>query len=172
MSRLKITAAGDNQKRILEYLEENASDDLVERINEKFVSLDPCWQYILKQARKKASNNVAMVEDVEVYGWAVHYFEEAEETHQKALRVIETQGAAVELTSGKNGDSGLRMKGSPNVREIREAKKTLDRMEAEATGKDVHPDKPVKAPKPEKKEPQKAVEGQMSLFDIFGAMEG
>ena len=38
--------------------------------------IEECVKYISQQARKRAENNVAMIEDAEVYGWAVHYYDE------------------------------------------------------------------------------------------------
>lgn len=34
------------------------------------------FKYIEKQARKQAVNGCAMIEDQEVFGWAVHYYDE------------------------------------------------------------------------------------------------
>ncbi len=73
--KTNLTGTG-NQKIIIDYLEANASDSLIEKINRCGKTMQDCWQYITSQARKKATNNCAMIEDVEVYGWAIHYFEE------------------------------------------------------------------------------------------------
>ena len=73
--RTKLTGEG-NQKIIIDYLEANASDSLVEKINRCGKTMKDCWSYITQQARKRAQNGCAMIEDAEVYGWAVHYFEE------------------------------------------------------------------------------------------------
>lgn len=73
--RTKLTGEG-NQKIIIDYLEEHASDSLVEKINRCGKTMKDCWSYITQQARKRAQNGCAMIEDTEVYGWAVHYFEE------------------------------------------------------------------------------------------------
>ena len=34
------------------------------------------FKYIENQARKQAINGCAMIEDQEVFGWAVHYYDE------------------------------------------------------------------------------------------------
>ena len=73
--RTKLTGEG-NQKIIIDYIEANASDSLVEKINRCGKTMKDCWSYITQQARKRAQNGCAMIEDTEVYGWAVHYFEE------------------------------------------------------------------------------------------------
>ena len=72
-TNLKATGA---MALVLDYIEQNASDVLVEKINRCGKTMDDCWKYIESCARKKASGNCAMVEDAEVYGWAIHFFEE------------------------------------------------------------------------------------------------
>lgn len=76
MARLNLEASTDNQKIVLAYLEENASDDLAERINNGNKTMADCWSFVTKMARQKAVNNCACIEDKEVFGWAIHFFEE------------------------------------------------------------------------------------------------
>lgn len=73
--RTTLTGEG-NQKIIIDYLEEHASDSLVEKINRCGKTMKECWNYITSQAKKRATNGCAMIEDAEVFGWAVHFFEE------------------------------------------------------------------------------------------------
>ena len=73
--RTTLTGEG-NQKIIIDYLEEHASDSLVEKINRCGKTMKECWDYITSQAKKRAKNGCAMIEDAEVFGWAVHFFEE------------------------------------------------------------------------------------------------
>ena len=65
-----------NEEIILAYVEANASDTLVKKIIESKKSLSQCMAFIKTQARSKAKNGVAMIEDEEVFGWAMHFFEE------------------------------------------------------------------------------------------------
>ena len=88
--KLNLQAKDESQKRILEYLEENASDILADKINngvqvekdsKKLLSkkdLDSFFVYAQNEARKLAEQgkNYACIEDKTVYGWAIHYFEE------------------------------------------------------------------------------------------------
>ena len=74
--RINLKADGDNQKIILNYLEQNASDVLVEKINSGNKTMKDCWDYIYKQARENSKGNSACFEDRIVFGWAVHFFEE------------------------------------------------------------------------------------------------
>jgi len=38
--------------------------------------LDECIKYITREAKKQAVNGTAMIEDKEVFGWAVHFYDE------------------------------------------------------------------------------------------------
>lgn len=75
-SRTGLTANGRNQELILAYIEQNASEALIEKIKASGKTIAQCMNFIISQARKKAVNNCAMVEDKEVFGWAMHFFEE------------------------------------------------------------------------------------------------
>lgn len=95
-SRTGLTANGRNQELILAYIEQNASDVLIEKIKASKKTIGQCMSFIISQAKKKAINNCAMVEDKEVFGWAMHFFEEdsinANEIKAPVAKVV-TQGA-------------------------------------------------------------------------------
>lgn len=74
--RTNLTAKTDNEKRVLEYIEKNATDYLCTKINNGKKTLQGCWKYITEEARKQAVNGCACIEDNTVFGWAMHYFEE------------------------------------------------------------------------------------------------
>lgn len=90
MAQLKLTANTPSEQRILEYLQNNASETLAEKINNgtpfekdgkpltNKKSLSGFIKYACDEARKLAAKNetAACVEDSVVYGWAIHYFEE------------------------------------------------------------------------------------------------
>ena len=90
MTQLKLTANTPSEQRILEYLQNNASETLAEKINNgtpfekdgkpltNKKSLSGFMKYACDEARKLAAKNetAACVEDSVVYGWAIHYFEE------------------------------------------------------------------------------------------------
>ena len=70
----KLTA---EERIVAEYIDANASDVLVEKINKSDKGISDCWSFIVKQAKEKAGKNRAVgVADMEVFGWAIHYFEE------------------------------------------------------------------------------------------------
>ena len=73
---LKLEAKTTNEKLVKAYLENNASEELANKINSGSKTLNGCWNYITSEARKRAVGNCACIEDKEVYGWAIHYFEE------------------------------------------------------------------------------------------------
>lgn len=88
--QLNLEANTKAQQLVREYLENNASPALAEKINSgaKVVkdgkslvnkkTLDGFMKYATEEARKLAEKgaNSACVEDEVVFGWAIHYFEE------------------------------------------------------------------------------------------------
>lgn len=73
---LNLTAKGDNEKIILQYLENNVSEVLAEKINSGTKTLADCWKFITECARKQAKDGCACIRDDVVFGWAIHFFEE------------------------------------------------------------------------------------------------
>lgn len=73
---LNIKAETEAEKRVKAYLEENASDVLAEKINGGKKTLEGFFRYAKDQARAKAVNGCACIDDKTVFGWAIHYFEE------------------------------------------------------------------------------------------------
>lgn len=90
MPKLELYATNEPQKRIKEYLEQNASDTLADKINNGAVilkdgltlinqkTLDGFMNYATSEAQKMAEKGArcACVQDDVVFGWAIHYFEE------------------------------------------------------------------------------------------------
>jgi hypothetical protein len=70
------------EKIIKEHLEKKAGSDAV--FAEKFIerckadqkAIEGCCAYITAEAKKKAQNGCAVIADDEVFGWAIHYFDE------------------------------------------------------------------------------------------------
>ena len=140
MARLNLEAKNQPQALILAYLEQNASESLAERINQGNHTLQDCFDYIRNEARKQAVNNVAAIEDRQVYGWAVHYFEE----------------------NGNPGDApkvetptAYNVTGPKPVRIVREAKK-----------EDPKPEQ-LKKEQKQKKQDADQINGQTSIFDFI-----
>lgn len=90
--KLNLEAKTKAQQLVKEYLENNASSALAEKINNGTIvekdgkrltnkkTLDGFMKYATEEARKLAEKgaNSACVEDDVVFGWAIHYFEEDE----------------------------------------------------------------------------------------------
>ncbi len=87
---LNLTAITPAEEKILQYLKENASETLAEKINNgtpfekdgkpllNKKTLSGFMKYACDEASKLAEKgaNSACIDDATVYGWAVHYFEE------------------------------------------------------------------------------------------------
>lgn len=90
MIELNLTANTEPEKRILEYLQNNVSETLADKINNgtpfekegkqliNKKTLSDFMKYACDEARKLAEKgaNSACIDDATVYGWAVHFFEE------------------------------------------------------------------------------------------------
>ena len=90
MKTLNLEAKTDEEIILLEYLQENVSDTLADKINngvpaekdgEHLISkktLAGFMEYACKQAQEQATKGTksACVKDDIVFGWAIHYFEE------------------------------------------------------------------------------------------------
>ena len=87
---LNLKANTPAEQRILEYLQNNASETLANKINNgtpfekdsnpllNKKTLSGFMKYACEEARKtvESGSSSACIEDSVVYGWAVHYFEE------------------------------------------------------------------------------------------------
>ena len=87
---LNLNANTPAEQKILEYLQNNASETLAEKINNgtpfekdgkpliNKKTLAGFMKYACDEARKLAEKgaNSACIDDATVYGWAIHYFEE------------------------------------------------------------------------------------------------
>lgn len=91
-------------------------------VNDK-KSLKEMRDYLYSEARKLASGNCAAVEDKTVYGWAVHYFDEAD------LKVSGTVSAKV--TTGKVAKNKPKAEPMPVDKPIRKAEKKVKKQKPE-----------------------------------------
>ena len=88
--KINLTATNKQEELILEYLQENASETLADKINNgtpfekdgksliNKKTLSGFMKYACDEARKFTEKGAssACVDDATVYGWATHYFEE------------------------------------------------------------------------------------------------
>lgn len=63
-----------NLKLICDYL--LGRQDMQEKLNNPNKSIDKMFSYVRSQAKKKAVNECAVIIGAEVFGWAVHYYDE------------------------------------------------------------------------------------------------
>lgn len=76
-TKIQLKAYNNEEKKVKSYLESNASDELVEKINTTKKTLSGFMQYASNEAKKLVKgSNCACIDDATVFGWAVHYFEE------------------------------------------------------------------------------------------------
>lgn len=68
------------------YLAKRAAEDelFAVKYKDEKKSVAKCCAYIKEQARKKAQNGCAIIEDAQPFGWAVHYYDESMPTDGKA----------------------------------------------------------------------------------------
>ena len=71
-----LRAEGSFQSAILNYINSLNAPELMKKIADGEKNIADCCSYIISEMRKKAKNNVTVAEDQEVFGLAVHYFEE------------------------------------------------------------------------------------------------
>ena len=90
MIKLNLTPQNKQEELILNYLQNNASETLADKINNgtpfekdgrpllNKKTLSGFMKYACDEARKLAEKgaNSACIDDVTVYGWAIHFFEE------------------------------------------------------------------------------------------------
>jgi hypothetical protein len=76
VKRVKLEAGNSTEERVLAYLEENASDVLAEKISAGKKTLAGALAYCKGEARKKAVDGCACIDDATVFGWIIHFFEE------------------------------------------------------------------------------------------------
>ncbi len=51
-------------------------NDMVSKLDNPKKSVDGMWNYIVSEAKKKAVKNCAIISDEEVFGLAIHYYDE------------------------------------------------------------------------------------------------
>ena len=178
MARLSLKAEGKNQEILLDYLERNASEPLAEKINTGAKTLAGCWEFIRKEARKQAMNGVAVIEDAEVFGWAVHYFEEDDIKESKTSSNTQTPEQLRRMAiDAEQREKEIERRNAERreAEERRKAEEAKKIAEAEAKRKAQREKAAQKAAEAAERQRQKeekankAVAGQFSMFDLFGA---
>ena len=155
MIELTLVTTSTAHERIKEYLEQNVSEVLADKINNGVKiekdgktlinkkTLDGFMTYACSEAQKIAEKGArgACVEDSVVFGWAIHYFEE-----DSIVGVL-------------YNEDGTEYKAAPQKKAPTKKIKPTEKPTPKTT------EKPVE--KTAEKPAEKPVEAQMSLFDFF-----
>lgn len=112
-----------NTSIIRKYLEQRAFEDpvLAEKLRDPNKSMAKCMDYIQREAKKKAVNGCAMIEDSVVFGWAVHYWDEAA-TAPASKASVSIEAAPGELETSPAQDTAT--KRTPSHKPRNKAKDT------------------------------------------------
>ena len=124
---LNLTAQNKQEELILNYLQNNASETLADKINNgtsfgkdgkpliNKKTLAGFMKYACDEARKLAEKgaNSACIDDATVYGWAIHYFEE--ESIEGTLYTID--GAEYKPTVKRVESNAVKAKPEPKKQE-------------------------------------------------------
>lgn len=117
-----------------------------EKILDENKSMSEMLKYIMSEARKQATGNAACIADDEVYGWAVHYFDE------KDLKFKPVSGTVAASSSDKTNDKQKPVTQTNKKEKVKEA--------------EVKPETKPEKPKKAKKEAKPDM--MISIFDIIG----
>lgn len=161
--KLNLTANNIPEQRIKEYLEQNVSPTLAEKINNgtpitkdgkqliNRKTLAGFFKWATTEARKLAEKgaNFACVDDNTVFGWSIHYFEE-EAIEGEIFNLDGTPYKAEKKAKAKNvTDYKPKAKPTPGTKPGT-----------------TEPKKATILPTPETK-PKKTDTAQISIFDLF-----
>jgi len=112
--KLNLQAKTATETRVLQYLEDNASDVLAEKINAGKKTLAGALDYAKGEAKKLANGEGCIcVEDATVFGWIIHFFEEEHIAEPKPTK------PAVRVPAGV-------AKKTPPVQKAKRGKKSLE----------------------------------------------
>lgn len=88
LKRIKKLSAEVKDKAVLKIINYLLSrKDMNEKYLNEEKTLTQMIEFIKAKAKEKATNGVAMIEDDEVYSWAIHYFDES----NKDLKISKTK---------------------------------------------------------------------------------
>lgn len=129
-----------------------------------------CVEFIKTEAKKQAENNIAIIEDSQVYEWAVHYFledsinnESKAETKEKKEPKKEVKKEEIkEDAKDTNGQDNVPVEADSNVSDT-----TGDSMPVDAGSSNSEKvEEPAKEESKPIKKAEEKVKEQMTLFDF------
>lgn len=85
---LDLKAKTATEKRVLQYLQDNASEMLALKINTGDKTIKGAMNYATDQARKISAggSTCVCIEDEVVFGWIIHFFEEDSIAEERQVR--------------------------------------------------------------------------------------
>lgn len=163
MTTLNLTPQNKQEELILNYLQNNASETLADKINNgtpfekdgnpllNKKTLSGFMKYACDEARKLAEKgaNSACIDDATVYGWAIHYFEEdsiegtlytidGEEYKPAPKKVVTTKSAMVKPQPPKQQSLQFSLFDKFDENDVKEP--TNEPLTAESVGNDEEPE--------------------------------
>lgn len=90
-----------SEKVVKDYLDNYAQQDeaFAKSYAKENKTFEECLKYIKQEARKQAQNGCAMIAKEEVFGWAVHYYDEDDIKVDQNIKANMTTTAAPEEPS-------------------------------------------------------------------------
>lgn len=163
MTTLNLTPQNKQEELILNYLQNNASETLADKINNgtpfekdgnpllNKKTLSGFMKYACDEARKLAEKgaNSACIDDATVYGWAIHYFEEdsiegtlytidGEEYKPAPKKVVTTKSATVKPQPPRQQSLQFSLFDKFDENDVKEP--TNEPLTAESVGNDEEPE--------------------------------
>lgn len=182
MQNLNLQTNNKEQELIKQYLEENASDILADKINNGVQiqkdnttlinkkTLDGFMKYASDEAKKQAEKGAsyACVQDNIVFGWAIHYFEEAsieeklfnlDGSEYKAKNIVATKKENTTTTTQNNIQKPI-----VTSKKVNENQQSLfDLIEEQLA--------PKEEPIQEVKQEQKPLSSQQKLYEEYSRLQ-
>ena len=101
------------QDTIKAYLDKRAETDTLFAVTyaKENKNITDCCAYITSQAKKQATNGSAAISDDEVFGWAVHYYDEDNIKVDKSPKMkVAVNNSAPKQTEVKDEDPKMKIK--------------------------------------------------------------
>ena len=165
-----------NIRLIAEYL--LSREDMKDKLEKENKSLKDMWKFIVSNAKKATSDGCACVSDEEVFGWAVHYYDEDDlKFDDKAINSLEyarnskSKPQKVDTNNDFVEDNKKveTLEKTIQMLETKLEEATQKLQESEVVNEDSAAD-PIEDAKPKAKKKKKATvvpEEQLSMFDFL-----
>lgn len=100
ITSLILKAETETQQRLLDYLDSEASEALIDKINAGKKTLGGALEYAKSEARKLAGGaGCICIADETVFGWVIHFFEEDDVKEVPKKAAIKGPAGAMKKTA-------------------------------------------------------------------------